>query len=161
MTKTVRLEPIAQETAIETNDSLLSVLLAKDLDVLQACGGRGMCATCHVYVKAGMEALSPMNRREQRTLEVITSCQFNSRLACQARVTGNGVVVELPPGMYINSIQDIEALIGRRAEQNLLHPVTGQILVEAGKLITRSMLKQIQHQTSFNMAQFFSQSSEA
>lgn len=161
MAKIVRLEPIAQETSVETNGNLLSVLIAKDLDVLRECGGRGMCATCHVYVKQGMDALTPINRREQRTLEVITSCQTNSRLACQARVLANGVVVELPPGMYINSIQDIEALIGRRAEQNLLHPVTGQVLVEEGKLITRSMLKQIESSTSFNLGSFFSNSSDA
>ncbi len=160
MVKTVRLEPIAQETSIETNGNLLSVLIAKDLDVLRECGGRGMCATCHVFVQQGMEALTPVNRREQRTLEVITSCQLNSRLACQARVLANGVVVELPPGMYINSIQDIEALVGRRAEQNLLHPVTGQVLVEEGKLITRSMLKQIEKATSFNFNDFFLNSSD-
>lgn len=159
MVKVVRLEPIAQETAIETNSNLLSVLINKDLDVLRECGGRGMCATCHVYVKQGMEALSTINRREQRTLEIITSCQPHSRLACQARVLADGVVVELPSGMYINSIKDIEALIGRRAEQNLLHPVTGQTLIEAGKLITRSMLKQIKNTTHFNFAEFLSNSS--
>jgi len=160
MAKTVRLEPIAQETSVETNGNLLSVLLNKDLDVLKECGGRGMCATCHIYVKEGMASLSPVNRREQRTLEVITSCKPNSRLACQSRVLGNDVVVELPPGMYINSIKDIEALIGRRAEQDLLHPLTGQVLVEQGKLITRSTLKQIEDTTSFNVGTYFSKSSD-
>ncbi|HEY9897342.1 MAG TPA: 2Fe-2S iron-sulfur cluster-binding protein, partial [Candidatus Sericytochromatia bacterium] len=116
MAKTVRLEPIAQETSVETNGNLLSVLLNKDLDVLKECGGRGMCATCHIYVQEGMDSLSSISRREQRTLEVITTCKPNSRLACQARVLQNGVIVELPPGMYINSIKDIEALIGRRAD---------------------------------------------
>lgn len=159
MVKIVKLQPINQETAIETNGNLLSVLLNKDLDVLRECGGRGMCATCHVYVQDGMDDLTPINRREQRTLEVITTCKTNSRLACQARVLGNGVVVELPPGMYINSLQDIEVLIGRRAEQNLLHPLTGQVLVEEGKLITRSMLKQIEDSTDFNIAGYFTQSS--
>ena len=161
MAKTVRLEPISQATSIETNGNLLSVLINKDLDVLRECGGRGMCATCHIYVTEGMESLSPINRREQRTLEVITSCKTNSRLACQSRVLGNGVVVELPPGMYINSLQDIEVLIGRRAEQNLLHPITGQVLVEEGKLITRSMLKQLETSASFKVGEFFAQSSEA
>lgn len=158
MVKTVRLEPIAQDSAIETMGNLLSVLINKDLDVLKECGGRGMCATCHVYVKDGMDSLTPINRREQRTLEVITSCKTNSRLACQARVMNSGVIVELPPGMYINSIKDIEALIGRRAEQDLLHPLTGQVLVESGKLITRSMLKKIEHATSFNMSNYLSNS---
>lgn len=161
MAKIVRLEPIAQETSVETNGNLLSVLMKEELEVMKECGGRGMCATCHVYVTDGMSSLSPVNRREQRTLEVITTCKPNSRLACQARVLNNGVVVELPPGMYINSIQDIEALIGRRAEQNLLHPITGQVLVEAGKLITRSTLKQVQDtSTSFKIGEYFSQSSE-
>jgi ferredoxin len=140
MVKTVRLEPIAQETSVATNENLLSVLLNKDLDVLRECGGRGMCATCHVYVRDGMEGLSPINRREQRTLEVITSCKTNSRLACQARVLSDGVVVELPSGMYINSIKDIEDLIGRRAEQNLL--------------------KQLESTTNFQFSDFFNKSNE-
>jgi len=161
MAKTVRLEPIAQESSIQTNGNLLSVLLNKDLDVLKECGGRGMCATCHIYVQEGAESLTPINRREQRTLEVITSCKPNSRLACQARVMGEGVVVELPPGMYVNSLQDIEALIGRRAEANLLHPITGAMLVEEGKLITRSMLKQLEDTDTFRVSEYYSQSSEA
>ncbi len=160
MVKIVRLEPISQDSSVETNGNLLSILIDKDLDVLKECGGRGLCATCHVYVKSGMNGLSPVNRREQRTLEVITTCKPNSRLACQARVLSNGVVVELPPGMYINSIKDIEALIGRRAEQDLLHPITGQVLVEAGKLITRSMMKQIEDTTSFNMGQYLTNSKD-
>lgn len=160
MAKTVRLEPIAQESSIETNGNLLSVLLNKDLDVLKECGGRGMCATCHIYVREGMESLSPVSRREQRTLEVITTCKPNSRLACQSRVLQNGVVVELPPGMYINSIKDIEDLIGRRADQDLLHPLTGKVLVEAGKLITRSTLKQIEDTNSFNVGSYFSHTTD-
>ncbi len=56
------------------------------------------------------------------------------------------VVVELPPGMYVNSLKDIEVLIGRRAEQDLLHPRTGKVLVEQGKIITRSTVKQLENE---------------
>ena len=91
-----------------------------------------------------MDSLSPLNRQEQRTLGTITTCSKNSRLACQARVIGEGVVVELPSGMYVSEIKDIESLIGRRAEKNILHPLSGKILVEQGKLITRSMISQLQ-----------------
>ncbi|MGF1497687.1 MAG: 2Fe-2S iron-sulfur cluster-binding protein [Elainellaceae cyanobacterium] len=161
MVKTIRLEPIGQESTVETNGNLLSVLLNKELDVLKECGGRGMCATCHVYVKEGMEALTPISRREQRTLEVITSCKPNSRLACQARVQMEGVIVELPPGMYVNSLQDIEALVGRRAEQDMLHPITGQVLVETGKLITRSTLKQLEASPSFKVGEYFANTTGA
>ena len=143
MAKIVKLEPIAQETSLKTNDNILSALLENELNILTECGGRGMCATCHVYIKDGMESLSPVNRREQRTLETITQCKPNSRLACQARVLGEGVVIELPSGMYVNAIENIEALIGRRAEQEILHPINAKVLVEAGKLITRSMISQL------------------
>ncbi|NJM74433.1 MAG: (2Fe-2S)-binding protein [Acaryochloridaceae cyanobacterium RU_4_10] len=144
MAKTVRIDSINEETSVQTNDNLLSLLLTKELKVLQECGGRGICATCHIYIKDGMEQLSPMSRREQRTLEVITTCKMNSRLACQARVIGDGVVVDLPGGMYISEVEDIESLIGQRATQDILHPLYGTVLVETGKLITRSMISQLQ-----------------
>ena len=160
MTKIVRLDPIAQETEVKTHDNLLSALLTNELKVLKECGGRGLCATCHVFIKDGMDCLSPMNRQEKRTLEVITTTGVNSRLACQARVIGDGVVVELPKGMYVSSIQDIEALIGRRAEQDILHPLTGTVLVEASKLITRTMISQLKD-CQFESAAYFSRTQDA
>ena len=144
MAKVVKLDPINQETFIKTNDNLLSGLLNNEINILPQCGGKGRCATCHIFIKEGMESLSPLNRQEQRTLETITTCGMNSRLACQARVIGEGIVVELPSGMYVSEIEDIESLIGRRAEQNILHPLNGKILVEEGKLITRTMISQLQ-----------------
>lgn len=144
MAKTVRLDPLGTNTAIATNTNLLSVLLENQVEVTRECGGRGMCATCHVYVTEGEDSITPMTRREQRTLGVITSCRMDSRLACQAKVIGEGVVVELPVGMYISSNDDVEDLIGRRAQEDILHPLSGQVLVEEGKLITRSMISQLQ-----------------
>ena len=144
MAKTVRLDPFGTNTAIATNTNLLSVLMKNDVEVTQECGGRGICATCHVYIKDGEDSISPTTKREQRTLGSITSCNVNSRLACQARVVGEGVVVELPAGMYISQDDDIEDLIGRRAQDNILHPLSGQVLVEEGKLITRSVISQLQ-----------------
>lgn len=160
MAKTVKLDPINQEVSIQTNDNLLSALLKNELKVLKECGGRGMCSTCHVYITQGMDSLSPLNRREQRTLEVITTAGKYSRLACQARVVGTGVVVEVPSGMYISSIDNIEDLIGRRAEEDILHPLTGQVLVERGKLITRSMITKLQD-TQVQVREFLAKTSDA
>lgn len=157
MAKTVRLDPLGKKTAIATHTSLLSVLLKNDVEVAQECGGRGICATCHVYIKEGEDSISPITKREQRTLGVITSCRMNSRLACQAKVIGEGVVIELPAGMYISSNDDIEDLIGRRAQEDILHPLSGQILVEEGKLITRSMINQLQT-TQTQVSEFLSRS---
>lgn len=160
MVKIIKLEPIAEEMAVQTNSNILSALLSKELNVLKECGGRGMCATCHVYIREGMESLSGMTRREQRTLEVITSAKTTSRLACQAHILGEGVVIEVPAGMYINAIENIEALIGRRAEQDLLHPITGQVVVEAGKLITRSIINQL-NETRFQVGEYLARTREA
>lgn len=145
MAKIVRLDPLGQETLVKTNDNLMSALLKNELNVMQECGGRGMCSTCHVYIKEGMESLSPLNKREKRTLEVITTCKPNSRLACQTRILGEGVVVELPSGMYLSAIEDIDDLVGRRAHEDILHPLTGKVLVEAGKLITRSLISELKN----------------
>lgn len=144
MAKTIKLYPLGKQTTVPTSTNLLSVLLQNDVEVAQECGGRGICATCHVYVTKGEDSVSPMTRREQRTLEVITTCNTRSRLACQAKVIGEGVVIELPAGMYISSSDNVEDLIGRRAEEDILHPISGQVLVEEGKLITRSMIGQLQ-----------------
>lgn len=144
MAKTVKLEPLGHETSIYTNDHLLSALLKSELSVLSECRGRGICATCHVFIKEGKEQLSPASRREMRTLQVIASHTANSRLACQSRVLGEGVVVEVPAGMYLNAVDDIETLVGRRAQEAILHPLTGTILVETGKLITRTMISQLE-----------------
>lgn len=140
MVKTIKLEPIAVETAIATNTNLLSALLTNNLKISKACNGRGLCATCHIYVSEGEESLSPMSLREQRTLGAITTCRASSRLACQARVLGEGITVQLPSGMYVSEVDNIEDLVGRRAQKNILHPLSGKVLVEEGKLITRSML---------------------
>jgi hypothetical protein len=54
--------------------------------------------------------------------------------------------------MYVQSIQDIEALIGRRCEKPLLSPLTGQTLVEVGQLITRSVVRQLEN-TKFSVGE--------
>lgn len=143
MAKRITLEPIAQETSVKTNDNLLSMLLKHELNVQWKCGGRGRCSTCHVYIREGVESLSPKSRRELKTLALISNCEENSRLACQARVLGEGVIVELPAGMYLSEIDDLDSLIGKRVQQPILHPINGTVLVEGGRVITRSLVCQL------------------
>lgn len=141
--KTVSLHPINRNPQINTNARVLDALLAERVDVMMACGGKGLCATCHVYVEAGMEALSPRTERESRTLGRLSGCAPNSRLACQSRVLREGVKVRLPEGLYVTSTAQLTDLIGKRASQRILHPIDGRILVEAGKIITRSYIMQL------------------
>ncbi|MCM1983823.1 2Fe-2S iron-sulfur cluster-binding protein [Lyngbya confervoides] len=143
MSKLVILEPIGVESAVATNANLLTALNNENIQMVQGCGGRGLCATCHVFVREGMDNLSPLSSREKRTLGVVTSCNAESRLACQALIQGDGVVVQVPSGLYVTESTNFESMIGQRAEEDILHPVSGEILVEKRKLITRSMISQL------------------
>jgi ferredoxin len=142
--KSFRIEPIGRDLDVATASTVVNALLANGNGrVRQVCGGKGLCATCHVKVRSGGEALSPLNARERSTLSMLTGADGSSRLACQAKVMAEGAVVEVPSGIYLESLADADSLVGRRAEEDLRHPVTGQILVPMGKLITRSIVNQL------------------
>lgn len=143
--KTVQFAPINETQQVPTRTDLLQALLAKELKVLMACGGKGICATCHVHIQQGMDKLTPQTDREKRTLSFITGCDTQSRLACQARVLDEGVVVRLPEGMYIEKAEDLMTLLGTRADKNVLHPINGSVLIAKGKIITRSRLEELKN----------------
>jgi ferredoxin len=130
---------------IQPESRLIDALLARNVDVKQLCNGRGICATCHVYVTKNPQSLSPPTGRETLTLSVLTGARANSRLSCQARVIGDDVEVAFPEGLYIDSFESLEKLIGQRTKVPILHPVTGDILVAADKIIIRSIVQQLEH----------------
>jgi 2Fe-2S ferredoxin len=57
-----------------------------------ACGGVCACSTCHVYVRAGRELLTQAEEEEEDILDKAFDVRSSSRLGCQAKVTGEGVV---------------------------------------------------------------------
>lgn len=128
---------------VKTQANVLQALLSEHVPVTMACGGRGLCATCHVYVERGGDAVTPRSKREERTLSFLAEAEATSRLACQVKVLKDGCVVRLPAGLYVERAGDLYELVGRRAETRLLHPVDGRVLVPEGKIITRSMLDKI------------------
>jgi ferredoxin len=131
------------QAIIKTEERLLDALLVRNIDVKMLCKGRGLCATCHVYVTKNPHCLTPMTTREKLTLSVLTGAQANSRLACQAHVLGDGVEVDLPKGLYIESFSDIEKLIGKRTPSPILHPVSGKVLIQENRIITRSAISEL------------------
>lgn len=139
--KQLSLMPLGGTVQITTGSPLLKGLLSQQIPVPTACGGRGVCASCHVYIRRGNECLSPPTPREETTLRLIVSANSSSRLACQARLLADGVQLELPTGLYISSVDDIEELIGTNSKFDYLHPVTGAILIPKGKIITRSLMQ--------------------
>ena len=77
--------------------SLLDVALNFGVPLDHACGGNCACTTCHVHVVKGADLLSPLDDDEADKLDTAADLQLNSRLGCQAQITGPGeVVVEIP-----------------------------------------------------------------
>jgi ferredoxin len=141
--KTVAFSHNGKLVEVKTQANVLQVLLAEHVPVSMACGGRGMCATCHVYIERGLDALTPKAKKEERTLSLLAEATPASRLACQAKILKDGVVVRLPSGLYVEKSKDLYDLVGRRAESRLLHPVDGRVLVPEGKIITRSTVDKL------------------
>jgi ferredoxin len=138
----------------EHNSTLLSVFREHDILVNQICGGQGMCASCHFFVVDGADALTVPTQQEKMTLQFTKIDRPGARLACQTRAIGDGIVIELPTGTFVESEQDLEQEIGKKAKQTLIHPMTGEVLVEAGKLVMRSALEKMKDASSKFAANF-------
>ncbi|MGL6097533.1 MAG: 2Fe-2S iron-sulfur cluster-binding protein [Fimbriiglobus sp.] len=139
--KRVELTPVGAAMQVVTGARLLDGLLALKLDVQMACGGKGLCATCHVRVSEGEDELTPRTPREERTLALVAGAGPQSRLACQCHVIGEGVVVELPEGVYIHGTEQVADLIGSKAECDYLHPISGAVLIAKSKIVTRTIIE--------------------
>lgn len=64
--------------------SIMEAIRSAGLDELLAmCGGCCSCATCHVYVEAGGDALSPISSDEDDLLDSSEHRKPTSRLSCQ------------------------------------------------------------------------------
>ena len=85
-------------------ESLLDVAKSHDIALEHACGGNCACTTCHVIVRQGASNLSAMEDDEADRLDTAWDLTPDSRLGCQAVITGD-VVCELP--MYTrNYVQE-------------------------------------------------------
>jgi ferredoxin len=64
--------------------SILNSLLIAGVQIRHDCGGKALCGTCAIRVRAGGSGLSPIGPREAERLAAGgRSAEF--RLACQAR----------------------------------------------------------------------------
>jgi 2Fe-2S ferredoxin len=77
-------------------ESILDIALNFGIPLEHACGGSCACTTCHVHLKSGPETnVSPMDDDEFDRVEQAGDYTLQSRLGCQAVVTGD-IVVEIP-----------------------------------------------------------------
>lgn len=128
---------------VDAGSSLLDALLERNVNAKMLCGRKGMCATCHVYVTDNGEGLSGRTPREEQSLMMLTGADTSSRLACQAKIEEGTIRVRMPEGLYVESVSELESLVGKRTTVPILHPMTGDVLVGANKIIVRSMIMRL------------------
>lgn len=75
---------------------LVDELLQAGIAIEHACEKVGACATCHIHVRRGGEALAPADDDEEDQLDDAWGVDAQSRLSCCVRVRGAALVVELP-----------------------------------------------------------------
>ncbi|MEW9897853.1 ISC system 2Fe-2S type ferredoxin [Chitinivorax sp. PXF-14] len=80
----------------EPGITICDALLAHDIEIEHACEKSCACTTCHVIVREGFNSLSPAEDDEEDLLDKAWGLEAQSRLSCQAVVTEQPLVVEIP-----------------------------------------------------------------
>jgi 2Fe-2S ferredoxin len=92
----VTFQPDGRTAEVARGTTLLDAAEAAGVDLPSNCGGVCACTTCHVWVEAGLDSLSEIGEREDDRLQEAMGLSAHSRLACQAKVGVEDVVVRLP-----------------------------------------------------------------
>ncbi|MBI3074291.1 MAG: (2Fe-2S)-binding protein [Deltaproteobacteria bacterium] len=85
---------VGVEVETEHGESLLDAGIRSRVDIPTICNGVASCHECVIRVLCGEENLSPVTSAERTHLGNVFHVT-RERLACQARVMGGEVVVEL------------------------------------------------------------------
>jgi ferredoxin len=85
------------EAPTDMSLSLMEFLKGNEYDVLATCGGMALCATCHVEVLDGFDALNEISDDEYAMLDNLQNITPTSRLSCQLKLndTMNNIVVKI------------------------------------------------------------------
>jgi len=81
------------EVEVPAGSSILEAAQRAGAPEGSACGGVCACSTCHVYVEQGAALLSEASEDEEDILDKAFDVRMNSRLGCQAKLGGDGLVV--------------------------------------------------------------------
>jgi ferredoxin, 2Fe-2S len=126
----VRFEPQGNEEVVEievpVGTSILEASNKAHAQVGSACGGVCACSTCHVYVKQGLDDLSPASDREEDIMDKAFDVKSISRLGCQSKILRDTtVVVEISRESrqaFLDEHPEIRAALKRELEARATAP---------------------------------------
>lgn len=88
--------PTGVEFDARSGRTLIDELLAQGIEIEHACEKVCACATCHVHVRSGADALAPADEDEEDQLGDAWGLEADSRLSCCVKLRGTELVIELP-----------------------------------------------------------------
>jgi 2Fe-2S ferredoxin len=80
----------------EPGESICRALLRHDIEIEHACEMSCACTTCHIIVREGYDSLEEADELEDDFLDMAWGLEPDSRLSCQAIITDEDLVVEIP-----------------------------------------------------------------
>ena len=98
----IRILPLDVEVEAVRDETLMGAAQRAGYYWPTTCGGEGRCTTCACEILDGATSLAPMGRAEQKSLVYERGervLQTPTRLACQARVEGDGALIVRKPGV--------------------------------------------------------------
>lgn len=98
----IRILPLGAEVEANRDETVMGAAQRAGYYWPTTCGGEGRCTTCACEVMEGAASLQGMGRAEQKALVYERGesvLRTATRLACQARVVGDGPVVVRKPGV--------------------------------------------------------------
>ncbi|WP_263078836.1 ISC system 2Fe-2S type ferredoxin [Endozoicomonas sp. Mp262] len=81
---------------VEPGVTVCDAALEHGIDIEHACEKSCACTTCHVVVREGFESLGEADELEEDMLDKAWGLEPESRLSCQAVVSDEDLVVEIP-----------------------------------------------------------------
>ena len=76
--------------------SICRAALDSGIAIEHACELSCACTTCHIYMVEGLDSISEATDDEDDYLDKAWGLQSNSRLSCQAIISDDDLVVEIP-----------------------------------------------------------------
>ena len=92
-------EDLCPEGAVleaKPGQTVLDVALKNGISIEHACEKSCACTTCHVVIREGFDSLDESDELEDDMLDKAWGLEPESRLGCQARITDEDLVVEIP-----------------------------------------------------------------
>ena len=88
--------PQGASVSAPSGTSICEALLENHIKIEHACDMVCACTTCHVIVRQGGASLNELDENEEDMLDRAWGLEPDSRLSCQAILSGQDLVIEIP-----------------------------------------------------------------